>query len=194
MKTDVDLANSLSDIAARIVHDTTQRPPRCGSVRVVAIDGGAASGKTSLADKVYSTFWATERHTELIHIDNLLDGWGDQFTFWPRLRDGVLARLANGQAGSYQRYDWKTATFTGEIRVPPTDVLIVEGVSAIECCGDRAAFRVLIDLPRSTRERRWSERDGTPLQPEWVRWLDAEDDYFRTSAPEADLLLGPTGP
>ncbi|SDJ24960.1 hypothetical protein SAMN05444157_2462 [Frankineae bacterium MT45] len=190
--THIDLANSPSELAARIVHDTTQRPPRCGRVRVVAIDGGAASGKSTLADEVYSAFWATERHTELVRIDNLLDGWGDQFTFWPRLREGVLAPLAKGETGSYQRYDWNSATFTGEVRVPPTEVLIVEGVSAIECCGDRAAFRVLIDLPRAVREQRWSERDGAALQPEWVRWLDAEDDYFRTSAPEADLRIGLT--
>jgi uridine kinase len=44
--------------------------PRCGPVTVVAIDGGAASGKSSLAARIAPTFG----RTPVLHTDDLLDG------------------------------------------------------------------------------------------------------------------------
>ena len=149
-----------------------QAAPRCGAVRVVAVDGGAASGKSTLATRLAAALSA-----EVVRTDDLLDGWGDQFTFWPRLRDGVLRPLASGRPGRYRRYDWIAGAFADEVIVPVPNTLVVEGVSAIAACASWLSLGIFLDVDRAVREQRWTERDGPP-QPEWLRWLDDEDRFF----------------
>ena len=145
-------------------------PPRCGPVTVLAIDGGAASGKSTLAAalaiRMPSVF--------VVHTDDLLDGWADQYTYAQRLQEQVLRPLSQGRPGRHQRYDWIAGRFIGWMDVPVTDVLVVEGVSAAQACLPWLSLAVLLELPRAERERRWRARDGE-LGPEAVRWLDAED-------------------
>lgn len=147
--------------------------PRCGSVVVVAIDGGAAAGKSSLAALVAESV----PQSLTIHTDDLLAGWGDQFGFWPTLRTSVLQPLAQGRPGRYRRFDWTTGSFGETVEVPVVTTLIVEGVSAITACQPWLSLGIFLDISRDERERRWVARDG-PMQPEWQRWLDAEDRFF----------------
>lgn len=153
--------------------------PACGPVRVLAIDGGAGAGKSTLASAV-STALADPR-TVTVHTDDLLDGWQDQFTFWPRLRVQVLQPLAAGLAARYRRYDWERARFGDWTDVGVPRYLIVEGVSAIEACGPFASVRVLLLIDRAIREHRWRQRNGD-IGPAGIRWLDAEDEYFAPPA------------
>jgi hypothetical protein len=146
---------------------------------VLAIDGGAGAGKSTLALAVAAAL--TDPLTATVHTDDLLDGWQDQFTFWPRLRAQVLQPLASGIAARYRRYDWDRGAFGGWTEVGVPRYLIVEGVSAIEACGQFASLGVLLLIERTIRERRWRERDGE-IGPAGVRWLDAEDEYFAPSA------------
>jgi uridine kinase len=174
----------VTDFAA-IAASVRATSPRCGAVRVVAVDGGAASGKTTFAETLMGQLDASQ----VLHCDDLLDGWTDQFTFRPRLVS-LLARLARGEIGRYRRYDWHLGGFgTEEVEIQPHGDLVVEGVGAISACATYASFRIYLDIPRAERERRWIERDGSPLQPEWKRWLDAEDNFFDRHPPVADVTI-----
>lgn len=175
-------------VVAAICDRVAVASPRCGRVRVIAVDGGAAAGKTSLATALQAALRADGRTVQTLHTDLLLDGWRGQFTFWDRLRASVLLPLAAGRTGRYHRYDWRRGQFDGAATVPPTEVLIVEGVSAIAACGDLAAVTVFLELERDERERRWTARDGLVLQPEWRAWLDAEDRFF-AERPVADVVV-----
>jgi hypothetical protein len=162
--------------------------PRCGQVRVVAVDGGAAAGKSSLA----AALAARLDCAAVLSTDTMLDGWAGQFSFWPRLRAGVLAPLAAGRPGSYRRYDWHAMRFAETVAVPVPRVLLVEGVSAITACAGRLAVPIFLDVPRDVRERRWIERDGPPGQS-WQDWLDGEDRYFgEHPLPAGAVLLDDT--
>jgi len=157
---------------------------------VVAVDGGAAAGKSSLAVALAGRLAGVA----VLSTDAMLDGWAGQFTFWPRLRADVLAPLAAGRPGSYRRYDWHAGRFAGTALVPVPRVLVVEGVSAIAACAGWLAVAVFLDVPRDVRERRWIERDG-PLQPAWQDWLDNEDRYFSEHPlPPGAVLLRDAGP
>ena len=159
--------------------------PRCGQVRVVAVDGGAAAGKSSLAQALASRLDGAA----VLSTDAMLDGWAGQFGFWQRLREGVLAPLAAGRAGSYRRYDWHASRFAETVPVPVPRVLVVEGVSAVAACAGWESVAVFLDVPRDVRERRWVERDG-PLQQPWRDWLDREDRFFAEHpAPPGTVLL-----
>jgi uridine kinase len=174
------MSAAIVPIVAAIAHTE----PRVGHVTVVAVDGGAASGKSSLAGAVANAL----PDVAVIHTDDLLDGWDGQFAFWPRLRTQVLDPLAAGLPARYQRYDWIAGRFTDWIEVPVPKVLVVEGVSAIHACAEYLTIGVLLDVPRSERERRWRSRNGE-LQPEWVRWLDREDAYFGANPVPAGVLV-----
>ena len=171
---------------ARLVQLIEAAEPRCGRVWVVAVDGGAAAGKSSLAAALADRLPGSA----VLSTDALLDGWAGQFGFWPRLREGVLAPLAAGQPGSYRRYDWHARRFAEAVEVPVPEVLLVEGVSAITACADRLSVAIFLDVARDVRERRWVERDG-PMQAPWRDWLDNEDRYFSEHPPPPGTVLLP---
>ncbi len=152
--------------------------------RIVAVDGGAGAGKTTYADQLAERLGA-----QVVHTDDLLDGWAGQFTFWDRLRSDVLVPFQQSRPGGYRRFDWYAGEFGDRVVVPPGSTLIVEGVSAIAACGSAASFRIFLDVPRSVREARWAARDGIDPQPEWTAWLDAEDAFFDAARPVADLVI-----
>ena len=119
---------SFAALAERIRH----LPARLGPVRLVAVDGPSASGKTSFAARL-----ARAAGARTVHTDDLLDGWDDQFTFWGRLEEQVLAPLRQGQPARYRRYLWHRRRFGGvEVTVAPEGIVVLEGVSAA-----RAAIR-----------------------------------------------------
>jgi hypothetical protein len=166
-----------------------QATPRCGSVRVVAVDGGAAAGKTSLT----AGLAARLPDTAVLHLDDLLDGWSGQFDYRERLQSEVLAPLASGRPAGYQRYDWVLGRFAERVAVPRAGYLFVEGVSAIWGCSPYWSVGIFLDVPRAERERRWIARDGAPrdgvLQPEWVAWLAAEDRFFAEQPLPPEVLV-----
>jgi uridine kinase len=154
------------------------RPPRLGPVRLVAIDGPSGAGKTVFADRLGKRLDAP-----VVHTDDLLDGWGDQFTFWTRLEDKVLRPLRHGRTAEYQRYRWEQAGFGGEpVRIEPAGVVVMEGVSsARRVIRSELSLAVFVTAPPQLRWTRVLARDGTAdvAFPAYLeRWRAAEDRHF----------------
>jgi hypothetical protein len=177
------------DVAAEIL----ARPARLGAVRVVAVDGPAGSGKTTFAARLAAAVRAAGAAMAEVHTDELLDGWDDLVTFWPRLEEWVLGPLRRGAAGSYRRYDWYAGAFEPRWRpVPVPDVLLLEGVSS-----GRAATRpdltmlVWVWAPPDLRLARCLRRDGEAIRPELLSWMGAEAAHFAEDRPaeHADVLV-----
>ena len=167
------------DLAAEI----RRRPARLGSVRFVAVDGPSGAGKTTFAQRLAGAIVRAGSRVEVVHTDDLLDGWGDQFTFWPRLESGVLEPLARGEPGRYPIYDWVRGRFGGDLRVPVPDVLIVDGgTSARADAYPRLSFSIFVTADRDLRLGRALARDGATVEVPLLRWMAAEDDYFATAA------------
>jgi hypothetical protein len=161
-------------------------PARCATVTVVAIDGGAAAGKSSLATALAGLLPGSA----VLSTDDLLDGWAGQFSFWNRLRQDVLAPLSQGRPAAYRRYDWVAGQFAELVQLPVPRVLLVEGVSAIAATGNYCSVAVFLRVERAIRERRWVERDG-PLRTSWQQWLDNEDRFFAANPLPAGTLVIP---
>src|SRR6478735_90882 len=81
-------------------------PARLGPVRLVAVDGPAGSGKTTFAERL-----AGELGAPVVHLDDLLEGWTDLRSMWPRLEKWVLAPLRRGDDAAYRTYDWHAGEF-----------------------------------------------------------------------------------
>jgi uridine kinase len=165
------------------------RPPRLGRTRLVAVDGPSGAGKTLFAERLARAL----NGAPLVHTDDLLNGWADQFTFWPRLEEWVLGPLRAGRPGRYRRYDWHRHQFAPEwTSVQPAPVVILEGVSVA-----RAAIRpeltlaVFVDAPARLRLDRALARDGPTLLPYLEEWRRGENVHFRADATahRADLVV-----
>lgn len=175
----------LSTLADRIV----SAEPRLGKTRLVLIDGPSGSGKTTLAYALSGSLPA-----EVVHTDDLLDGWDDQFTYWERLERQILTPIAAGEPGRYRPYDWDAHRFADEwITVPVSDVLIVEGVGAARAEGrGRSSLTIFVDAPLPVREARSLARDGLAMQEQLRAWRKREELHFAADATAwcADVVIG----
>ena len=164
-------------------------PPRLGDVRLVAIDGPSGSGKTRFATRL-----AKELDAPVVHTDDLLDGWDDQFTFWARLETQVLGPLRRGETATYRRYQWHRGQFGGvPVRVAPAPVVLLEGVSAARReIRPELSLAVFVVAPAGLRFNRALARDGddsVAFRAYLERWRAAEDRHFAADGTEAHAGL-----
>jgi uridine kinase len=167
-------------------------PPRLGGVRLVAIDGPSGAGKTRFAERLAAELG----DAPVIHTDDLLDGWDDQFTSWPRIERLALAPLRAGRNARYRGYQWDRGTFGGEpVVVEPAPVVLLEGVgSARRVIRPELTLAVFVTAPPDLRLQRTVTRDGghdLAFRAYLERWRRAEDRHFAEegTAAHADLVV-----
>jgi uridine kinase len=165
--------------------------PRLGDVRLIAVDGPSGAGKTRFALRL-----AKEIDAPVVHTDDLLDGWDDQFTFWDRLEESVLGPLRRGETAFYRRYRWERGGFDPvPVRLDPAPIVILEGVSSARR-GIRPdlSLIVFVDAPPDLRFSRTLARDGDDslaFRAYLERWRSAEDRHFADDRTKehADLVV-----
>ncbi|MBF6332160.1 uridine kinase family protein [Nocardia transvalensis] len=159
----------VEEIAARVRASI----PRLGTTRLVAVDGPAGAGKSTLAKRISDACGGRVLPTDAFA------SWDNQFDWWPRLEIQVLEPLAEGRPARYQRYDWGSRELAEWHDITPGGVLILEGVSSA-----RTAIRawlslaIWVETPRPTRLARGLARDGADALPLWQQWMTAEDAHF----------------
>lgn len=177
------------DLAARVLAGKA----RLGPVRFVAVDGPAGSGKTTFAGRLARELRTAGAAVAEIRTDDLLEGWADIVSFWPRLRTQILEPLSRGEPARHQSYDWHRGRFDDDwMHVPVPDVLVVDGVTSA-----RAAARpylrlgVFVTADRDLRLARGIARDGEALRAEWLRWMADEDRHFASDDTKrhADIVV-----
>ncbi|MBO0802361.1 MAG: hypothetical protein J2P25_04715 [Nocardiopsaceae bacterium] len=181
------MTDGTSGAVERISGLVREAPARCGGTRVVAIDGRAGAGKTTLA-----TALAAGLNAPVVSLEYLYDGWDGLERGIDLLVTRVLEPLAAAGTARVPRYDWIRETWDEPWPLDAPEILIIEGAGA----GARraAAFESVLawlQAPRSVRKKRALDRDGEMFAPHWDRWAAAEDAMLareRTPA-RADLLI-----
>jgi hypothetical protein len=169
----------------------SESEPHCGDVRVVAIDGRGAAGKSTFAARLHAAVSATTPSTALLHTDDFAS-WETFFGWWPRFEEQILAPWAHGNLARYQRYDWTTREFGPPEQCAPPSVLILEGVGSGRAAADRwLSSLIWVQTGQLTRRRRAEVRDGEELREFWRLWLNEEEAHFRRdpTAVRADLIV-----
>ena len=171
---------------------------------VVAIDGGAAAGKSTLAKGIrdrlgtVSTLRADHFFRPLNEYPAALLAPDEAYRLyfdWERMIQEALSPLRRGQTARYQRYHWNTDRLNQSVILEPNETLLVEGVYST-----RPELRPLIDTaifvetPREERRKRMLVRGHLENDPDnnWLTpWMAAEDWYFANVRPHeyCDLRL-----
>jgi uridine kinase len=175
---------------AAIASEVKRSRAQCGDVRVIAIDGPAGSGKTTLAAGLAREL----KNCPVVHMDDLYNGWTQDLMveLGQRINQQVLQPISQGLTSNYQQFDWYKNSFTSQIEVPVHEFLILEGVgSASIVIADLITYLIWIEAKPDVVDERIVRRDGEAIRPHLLAWHAKEAHYFaeQETKRRADMLL-----
>lgn len=175
-----------------VVEDLLSTPPRCGSTHIIAIDGRAGAGKTTLANEL-SLALSLHRKVTVIHLDEIYAGW--DLALSDALTESLLQILKSITAGNmvtFPIYDWAWEQFDSTREISPCDLIIFEGVgSAQRVVRDLATVTIWLDIDPQTGLERVLGRDGVAIKAQMKLWQVREEEHFLADATRAnaDFIL-----
>ena len=170
---------SASTAAARIVREVRSRQ-LLGSPFLIALDGGSASGKSTVAEIAAACLGAVLVQTDDFFAAEITDeGWNEACRWM----------AFDFQAG--RRPDGTYCMQSEPKEQGPGEVVVIEGTySARPELADLYDLTVLLDVPFKKRRTRLMEREGEAVLDGWhLRWDEAEAHYFRTVRPPSSFDL-----
>lgn len=159
---------------------------------IIAIDGAAGAGKTTLASHLTAALSLRYKVTT-IHMDDLYNGWDNAFDH--HLTDSlVLAAQSHKEAIQYslRYFDWSQNHFREPAEITPCELLILEGVgSSQRAVRPFLNASIWIEVDPTIGLNRVLARDGDQISPQMQRWLTAQEQHFLNegSAGAADFVL-----
>jgi uridine kinase len=191
-------------------------PPRCGDTRVILIDGRAGAGKSTLANRLAvalggiasagaGTYMpdaplAFSAPIQMVHGDDLYEGWDGLATLDQVLLGRVLEPLAAGGDAEFQMWDWVRNEGTHTIPVPQRPWLIIEGVGVgLPRARELAVMTVFVDAPWDVRLQRGVDRDHMAYEDvveRWSAWEAQESALHESNGTRAaaDVIIDGTAP
>lgn len=165
--------------------------PRCGTTKVVAIDGPSGAGKTYFT----AALAARLPNASVFHMDAMYAGWDGLEQAVADLHDQILAPIARGEQAAYRAWDWEHERYGRWHSLPPTHLLLVDGVgSGAGPNAELESVLVWLEADVDIRFRRSIERDGEAYLSQWQRWAAQEEAMFLADATRdrADLIINTT--
>lgn len=156
---------------------------RSASARpVILIDGGAGSGKTTLAQEIAAD-WPGK--IELVSLDELYPGWQG-------LARGSAEVLRVIRGSGFTTWDWAHGRPGPRRSLNRSLPLVIEGCGAItEANRALAGLALWVELDEQLRRRRALARDGAVFASHWDEWAAQEISHWQEHRPWllADLVL-----
>ena len=167
-------------------------------VRVIVIDGRAASGKTTLAGNLGRILGAPVIHMddfflpmELRKPERFAEPGGN--VHYERFMTEVLPHLRSGAPFSYRVFDCSIKELRGERAVAAAPWRIVEGAYGLHPkFGEYADLKIFYDIAPDEQMRRIRRRNGDAAAKVFAeRWIPFEERYIRAAKvrERADLIL-----
>jgi uridine kinase len=164
-----------------------------GSERpIIAIDGPAGAGKTTLADHLRASL-SLKYKCAILHMDDLYNGWENAFDY--HLTDalvGVCKAHQKSQKISLSRYNWSRGEYGPAEELPQSELLILEGVGSMQSViRPLLSASIWIEIEAQAGLARVLLRDGQSISPQMQGWLISQEQHFREndSHNAADFVL-----
>ena len=148
--------------------------------QIIAIDGPAGAGKTTLAKKIAGAI--SNKSVHVIHMDDLYDGWDNALTqsLTRTLESNIAKPVFEGKSYEYRKFSWLTMRFEELQRYSAPDVLLLEGVGS----GQKVVRKYLdqliwIDINAEVGLTRVLQRDGDYIESQMRIWQMRESEHFK---------------
>ena len=146
---------------------------------IIAIDGPAGAGKTTLASTI-SLALSPRMSTTIIHMDELYPGWenalGEELT-------KTLTWLTSCHKAKkpllYSSFNWIANEFHPPKSHGSSQLLILEGVASAQIAiEDSLSTSIWLDLDPAIGYQRVIDRDGEKISHEMTQWLVLQEQHF----------------
>lgn len=165
---------------------------------LVALEGGSAAGKSTLAALLSKFFDCNVFHMDDFFLqpqqrtkDRLAELGGN--VDWERFLDEVLQPLAQGEAVQYRPYDCHTQAVGGPVRMESKALNIVEGTYSMHpALADYFDLSVFLRISPEQQRYRIERRNQPEVQRRFFdTWIPLERRYFEgmDTAEHCDLIL-----
>ena len=146
---------------------------------LIAIDGRAGAGKTTLAASFYEELSA-DKTVAVIHMDDLYDGWenalGERLT---QTLESIVKSHQSKVAFEIDIFNWQSMSFDSKRVIHPVDILILEGVGAGQkVVRDAGATLYWLDIDAEVGIQRVLNRDGNQIASQMKQWQIAQEIHF----------------
>lgn len=165
---------------------------------LLAIEGGSASGKTTLSQLLSRIYGCTVFHMDDFFLrpeqrtpERFAEPGGNVDR--ERFYEEVLKPLSAGAPVRYQRYDCHTQALVPPAEVIPTALTVVEGAYSLHpMLADSYDLSVFLRIPPELQRQRITKRNGPEMAERFFTlWVPLETRYFEAMDPAArcDLIL-----
>lgn len=146
---------------------------------LIAIDGRAGAGKTTLAANLFEALSA-DKTVEVIHMDDLYDGWenalGERLT---QTLESIVKSHQNNRAFEINIFNWQSMSFDSKRTINPVDILILDGVGAGQkVVRDAGATLYWLDIDADVGIARVLKRDGNQIASQMKQWQIVQERHF----------------
>ncbi|MCL2360932.1 MAG: hypothetical protein FWC73_03845 [Defluviitaleaceae bacterium] len=159
---------------------------------VIAIDGRAASGKSTFAQGFADVIFGNKPiiikmddfflPSELRTPERLAQPGGN--IHYERFAEEVLPNIRSGKGFEYRKFDCGRMDYDGTVEVPPHLWRIVEGVySCHPAHGDYMDIQVFMDVTPDVQRKRIGNRNNPTIAATYIeKWIPMEEAYFNAFA------------
>ena len=152
---------------------------------VVAIEGGSASGKTTLAKMLSDVYDCNVFHMDDFFLrpeqrtkERYEEAGGNVDR--ERFLSEVLIPLKNGEQIRYRKFDCSTMTLTDEETVIPKKLTVIEGAYSMHPeLAEYYDLSVFLDISPELQRERILRRNGEKMAARFFNeWIPLEEKYF----------------
>lgn len=152
---------------------------------VFALEGGSASGKTTLSKLLESIY-----DCNVFHMDDFFlrphQSTPERFAKtggnidWERFLLEVLLPLSKGESIKYKKFDCSTIRLSEEIQISPKNLVVVEGAYSMHPELEKFYdFSVFLDISHEQQRERILHRNSPELAQRFFNeWIPFENKYF----------------
>lgn len=151
---------------------------------ILAIEGGSASGKTTLAKMLEEIYGCTVFHTDDFFLQSHqrtperykeTGGNLDRERFY----DEVIVPLKDNKPVNYRRFDCKTMQLLPAVEVLPQKLTVIEGAYSLHpYFGDYCDLSVFLNISKDLQKERILNRNPGMADRFFNEWIPLEEEYF----------------